>query len=350
MKRIYVDGEIFRYGNYGGIARYWMEVLRAIQGVSRSYDPCLYLPGQTECPGLLNCRPCTGWPSITGLLKSSLWHTSYYRNPPWLGMGLRRVVTVYDLVDACYPEFSPNGEGFVQRQRDAIARAHAIIAISESTKTMVVDAGWAERERIVVAYPGVAGVFSAPHPSRQEIENFRSSLTGGRPYLLHVGRRRTYKNFETILRAFARAASQTERHLIVAGGPGQWTEEERDLIQREQLAARIQLKPGVDDDFLKLAYSGADAYVSASRMEGFGIPVIEAAACGCPLLLSDIPAFREVAGNFASFLPPQSLEHWARAMTEAVSPPAFSPEDVLKKFNWARAAEAHLAAYALADA
>ena len=201
-----------------------------------------------------------------------------------------------------------------------------------------------------MAYPAVSAPFVLPPPAAADVRDFRERLTGGAPYLLHVGARRNYKNFRTILQAFCRAAPHTDRHLVILGGRQPLTEEEIGWAIAARLLERIHFQPQVDDATLRLAYAGADALVQASLMEGFGIPVVEALACGTGLVLSDVPVYREIAAGMATFVAATDVEAWSRALSAPVAAHPAWREEVLRRYTWEETARTHLRAYESARA
>lgn len=263
----------------------------------------------------------------------------------WPRMDDASVVTAYDFIDASYPLLRPDGEAFVQRQMEAIRHASFVIAISQTTHDLVLELTGIDTSKLAIAYPGVSEPFRQPIPSEESLGLFREKRTGGAPYLLHVGGRRNYKNFGTLIRAFCACAHKTDRHLMVLGGGYPLSEEEMHLIVSRRLLDRVHFRPRVDDHELRLAYAGADALVHASLMEGFGIPVIEALACGTGLVLSDIPVYREIAADFAKFVDPFDVEAWSQAMTEPVATNRAWRDTVLSRYTWEAAAREHIRVY-----
>jgi glycosyltransferase involved in cell wall biosynthesis len=126
------------------------------------------------------------------------------------------------------------------------------------------------------------------------------------------------------------------------------TPEETEALAAGRLVERVHFIPQADDAELRLAYAGAVALVNASRMEGFGIPVIEALACGTGLILSDIPVYREIADPMAVFVPSTDVAAWAGALAAPVPVRSRWREDVLRRFQWRDAARVHAQAYAFA--
>lgn len=171
--------------------------------------------------------------------------------------------------------------------------------------------------------PHLHTIPSAPDPlfSRrppQEVERVRRKWGLLGPYVLHVGGRKPHKNIGLLLESWALLGPprrNTPPHRLVMAGPG----ERRDAALRKQarrlgVEARLLFLVEADEDDLPALYSGADLFVFPSLIEGYGLPVIEAMACGTPVICSDIPALKETAGDAAWFVDPRNPEALAAAL------------------------------------
>ncbi len=341
--RVLVDGAIFRRKPCGGIARYWEGVLSALALMRKTVRLDVVLPpGAQPLPGI-RCRTAGRPPAYWAAWRAELFHSTYYTS--WPRMRCPSVATVYDFIGLSFPHLQPNGPGFAARQLQVLRQASAVVAISNATRALAQSMAGVEADRLFTAYPAVADVFAGAPPGAPEIRAFRRNLTGGAPYLLHVGLRGGYKNFRTVLEAFCRIAGKTDRHLVVAGGEAGLAEGGLREVSAAGAGKRIHVVRQVDDPWLRLAYAGADAKVQASLMEGFGIPVIEALACGTGLMLSDIPVYREIADGLAVFLPATDVDAWAEALLQPAAVPAGGRAAVLQWYTWEAAARVHVAAY-----
>jgi len=341
--RVAMDGIVYGNNFSGGIARYWTEVLRAIIRLELPIHLDLVVPPAAHWPEGLPCRTSGRLLTSLAVARSDVFHTSYYTR--WPRLKCPSVVTAYDFIDASFPLLHPNGEEFVEWQFDAIRKASAVITISKTTRDLAMELSGIDPARVFVAYPAVAEPFSMLLPEEEEIRRFRKEQTGGAPYLVHIGNRRNYKNFRTILKAFCQAAPSMDRHLLILGGRQPLAEDETHWVFSARLQDRIHFQPWVDDAMLRHAYAGADALVSASLMEGFGIPVIEALACGTGLILSDIPVYREIAEGHATFIEAANVEAWEQAMKEEIHVHPSWRDEVLNQYTWEATARVHMEAY-----
>lgn len=201
------------------------------------------------------------------------------------------------------------------KERLALARATRLFTVSEAARGAIDARLGVSRDRLTIVPEAPDPVFRPA--SAQAIAAARASVGLGRGerYLLYAGGISPHKNLETLIAAHARLAVPRPR-LIAVG------DLEREVFVSAAAAVRAQIAtlglesdvrlPGfVSDDTLVGLYSGATVVVIPSLAEGFGLPAVEAAACGAPVLLSDIAAHRETLGSGAVFFPPQSAERLA---------------------------------------
>jgi len=168
------------------------------------------------------------------------------------------------------------------------------------------------------------------------------------PFLMNLGNRSKNKNFELLLRGFSMWPGRREVPLLVVGN--EWSAHERSLLKELGIEQQVHRIDYVDDEYLRYLYNSASAFIFPSLYEGFGIPLLEAMACGCPVVASRIPTTVEVAGEHVVFFEPDSSEGLRDALDVAVSDGRSSARvsralDRVKMFSWDRAAEQTLAIY-----
>jgi len=171
------------------------------------------------------------------------------------------------------------------------------------------------------------------------------------PYLLTVGTLQPRKNVEGVVQAFEALARDGAPHQLVVAGARGWRDEALAAkLRRSPAAARVRATGHVDDATLVALYRGAAAFVFPSRGEGFGLPPLEAMACGAPVVCSDRTSLPEVVGDAALLVDPDDAAAVAAALREALEP---ARADELRargfaraaQFTWERCAEATVAAY-----
>ncbi|AUS79384.1 glycosyltransferase family 1 protein [Actinoalloteichus sp. AHMU CJ021] len=249
----------------------------------------------------------------------------------------RGVLTVHDLDFLDSPEELPAGErDLPELVRRSAGRAAVVCTPTSAVAEVVTERLGVPQERIVVTPLGVdAAWFAARHPTSA----LRSALGIPKEYLLFVGADGPRKGLSTLLAAHA---ARPELPPLVIAGPAA-----ADPPGSTDRVIRTGYLPEVD---LRRVVAGASALVLPSRNEGFGLPVLEALACGVPVVCSDVPALREVAGGQAVLAPVGDVEALGAALVQALDSPSDTAtltarRDHAADFSWRRCAEATAAAY-----
>lgn len=330
MVRVLIDGVIYGLQEFGGISRCFTENCIHLGLHCNGVKLILHLPAHCraktpKAKWIKHIRDSSLWPQrifrgvcrgtskiMARMLHPQVFHSTYYTLPYW--SGLRSVVTVHDFIHERFPALLGNADEFIKQKRNVIENADAVVAVSHSTKDEILTYTKAEESKIVVIYHGVNDAFLTASPSEADIRMFRETHKIDGPYWLYVGNRGLYKNFGTLLRAFVRVAQETGGYLVAVGGGAKLEPWQVDLLIQNRLEQRVRLLHAMDDDNLQVAYAGATAFVFPSLAEGFGIPLLEAMAVGTPIVASDIPVFREVAGEAALFFDPYDEKGLATVM------------------------------------
>jgi glycosyltransferase involved in cell wall biosynthesis len=238
------------------------------------------------------------------------------------------VVTVYDLSFVHYPERLPAARRLYLQllTRWSCQRARRVIAISQSTARDLTATFGIPAEKIDVAVPGVGAEF-APLPE-SEIAVFRAQKGLPERFLLFLGTLEPRKNLPVLLRAYARLPEAERRavHLVLAGGRGWMTDDIFATIAQHDLDDTVHLPGYVSGEELPLWYNAAEALVYPSVFEGFGLPVVEALACGTPVVVSNASSLPEAAGDTGYSLPPDDVGAWAEALAHVISDAAWRAE------------------------
>lgn len=212
--------------------------------------------------------------------------------------GARNVVTIHDLSWMLHPEWHPRDRValFSRHVPRSVHRAEVVVTVSRAIRDEVVERLGVPQQRIRVVANGVDRAIFRPRPIR-ESDTVLALLGIRGPFILAAGTIEPRKNLHTLLSAWARLdeTRRREHELVIAGGEG-W----RDSPIRTALAAAgpsVRVAGRVDDEELACLYSRATALVYPSAYEGFGLPPIEALACGTLPVVADIPVMREVVGG-----------------------------------------------------
>ena len=345
---VIIDGYIYEAQKVGGISRIFKEVLPILCSLDSSLSLKLLMPvrkpdlnGHIEqiiVPSMEKyLRPWSLWkefhPILNGLLihqrteqgKNKLFHSTYYRSlKGWPG---KQVVSVYDLIHEKYPDLFVDAKKVLYLKSQACKRADHIICISRTTKEDLVHYYDIPQEKISIGHLACNEQFRIVEAAQI---NFRLDA----PFVLYMGGRSLYKGFSDLIHAYARWRFRHDIHLVVVGEA--WTAQEIDLLSRLGIKDRVLLFSSVNDQGLCDLYNQARAFIYPSHYEGFGIPLLEAMACGCPLVASDIPASREVAGTIPLYFEVAKSESLTEVLNLCAEKDLRNSKHVQAGLDWAK--------------
>ncbi len=259
------------------------------------------------------------WPWAMVREKIDLVHSMAFVTP-WLNP-CTAVVTVYDVSFMIYPEAFPRAQRlYLQTQTGRSVRAaRQVCAISESGRQDIHHYFGVPLEKISVIYPGVEARFH-PLPA-SEVAAFRAEQGLPEQFLLHVGTLQPRKNIPVLLEALA-LAQRPGLHLVLVGGKGWLYDEIFGRVQALGLEKRVHFVGYVADETLPLWYNTAVALTFPSLYEGFGMPIIQALACGTPVIAADVSAIPEAVGDAGWLFPPHDAAALADCIREVCDQPA----------------------------
>ena len=280
-----------------------------------------------------------------------LYHSPHYTLP--LPIHCPAVVTVHDLIHVRFARFFPAGAGIYARTiaGAAVRKARLVLVDSSHVRDDVQEILGVPPERVRVVPLGISKGFT--RRSAGLVEQFLRERKLPSAYLLYVGARKKHKNLALVIDAMGRLPRSERLPLVLSGPAWRLSHPLAQRAQRAGISSCIHFTgPLHDDEDLALLYSGAALYLQPSLDEGFGLPPLEAMACGTPVLSSSAGALRETLGDAAVLLPPSEPEVWAESMTELLNN-SVRREDLIRKglvraraFTWERTAELTLGAYA----
>jgi glycosyltransferase involved in cell wall biosynthesis len=280
--------------------------------------------------------------------RLDLFHSPDFTLPPVLAPS---VVTVHDLAFLTVPECAyPTLRAYLETVVPRSARnADHIIAVSHSTRRDVINRFGIAPEKVTTVYEAAGPEFYPETAERVELSLHEIGVV--RPYILTVGTLEPRKNYERLLDAYSRMLERgAHQDLIVAGRPGWMFQPMLDRITSLGISDRVRIVQP-DDALLRALYSGADAFVYPSLYEGFGIPVLEALACGAPVACSNTSSLPEVLGDAGLGFDPRSVEEIEHAVLRLLGDIDLQMSLRLRGpqrasiFSWQRAAEETAAVY-----
>ena len=338
MREVVVDGIIYQLQSRGGISRLYSEILPRMCDLDDSLRITLLTEGKLKqalpehsrithraIPLVEHyLRPGRLWKSVIpqvkrfvrrlwiGRTRDKIWHSTYYTMPErWDGPS---IVTVVDMIYERFADLFNKAwdERFRDQKRRCVLAADAVICISETTRQDVQRFYGLDSDSVYVVPLARSDVF-------RQVEQRDDSLQRPtkQPFLLYVGDRSHYKNFNGLIQAYSVWAHRKEVALVVVGRP--WSADEERRLAELGIQDCVQLLTDVDDEALCRLYNQAAAFVCPSLYEGFGIPLLEAMACGCPIVASRIPSTIEVVGERPIYFEPTEVDDLLNAFDVALS-------------------------------
>jgi len=372
--RVGVDGAVYQLATHGGVVRIYDALVPCLSASDPELQLEIFLDGPHHstlpCAPRVTARYCLPFPrylrpyrllgrysahahafaywAASRRERLDLWHATYFNYP--VRMRGKLVVANYDMIYWLYPHVftGPDAQALRRQQRRALLAADHVIAISEATRADTIRLIGVDPDRISaipIAHSESYRILEGSDPLWAPAVS--RLLTEKREYLLYVGMRGGYKDFRTLVAALERCRDLD--HLLVAVGPP-LDAEELALLSRSGLSERVRVMGGVDDESLAGLYNHAAAFVHTSLYEGFGIPLLEAMACGCPIAASRIPSTLEVAADCATYFEPGDPSSAASVIKQVVTAgrAAACISDGLTRaarFTWKRCARDTLGIY-----
>lgn len=359
-----------------GIGRYTRNLVRALAEIDAEHQYTLFVAGGRGDDGL------GSWPAnfrvrsvplsdrtlnilwqrlrlpmpiqlITGSLD--LFHAPDFVLPP-VGR-TPAILTVHDLSFMRVPEcFVPGFRNYLEQAVSrAVRRAKQILADSESTRRDLIELLGIAPERVAVLYPGIEDRFR-PVREQEVLNRVRSDYGLPEHFILGLGTLQPRKNFVGLIEAFALLPVHSQfnadhHHLVIAGGEGWLSEDVPAAIARLGLSGRVHLVGFVRDADLPALYSLASVFAFPTLYEGFGFPVLEAMACGTPVVAADNSSIPEAVGDAGILVPTNDPAALAEALSCLTSESAVRNRMIAAglrqvcKFTWGKSAQQLLGIY-----
>lgn len=364
--RICIDAR-WIFPELSGIGLYTQELIRALAEIDRTNEYLLLFGSEevaertqpcfsgnsgfrSQVSGLTLFSPQNQFflPSLLRREKIDLYHSTNYMMPLF-GMGrIKRVVTIHDLIPLMFRDHAPQAKKaklfpiYKRLMLEVGARADVILTVSESTKKDIIRELKVSPDKITVTPEGVGSEY---HPS--------SVLRRPSSVVLYVGRRDPYKNLPLLIEAFAIVAKKVPAARLRIIGPADDRYPEAPALAKMMgLGDRIDWIGYVTPEQLVEEYQRASVFALPSRYEGFGLTLLEAMACGAPVVCSNVSSLPEVGGDAALLVPPGDRAALADALARVLTDPGLAAalreksRSQAAKFTWRRTAELTVKAYA----
>ncbi len=290
----------------------------------------------------------TVWPWLASRHNLDLLHAMAFVTP--ILATCPTVVTVYDLSFIKFPDQFPTLQQLYLSSQTARScrKARRVITISESSRQDVQRFFDVPNDHILVAPPGVDGAYR-PLPEN-EVTQFRQRKGLPERFILHVGTLQPRKNIPLLINALAKIPQQ-DVGLFLVGGKGWQYDEIFARVEQLNLQDRVHFTGYVPDEELPFWYNAAALFAFPSVYEGFGMPVVEAMACGTAVVAANCSSIPEAGGEAALYFDPQSVESLVNRLTAVLDNPDICATMQAKgiqqaqKFSWTRASEITTLAY-----
>lgn len=369
---IAINGHLIAHSNSfrrAGISNYSEEIIRALGTIDRRNRYSVYttrgldlhqlnLPSNFKVkPNLfhtINPRVRIPWehlvaPLLLRATKADIYHGMHVAMP--LFCPVPAVVTVHDLAPMSFPQtFRGYNRTYLNWSARVTGRnAKHILAVSEFTKRELMRLLDVPAERITVTPNACDERFKPASPA--EIAQFRSRVGLPEHFILFVGTLEPRKNLPNLLEAFAKIATRTDAPLIIGGGKGWMYDRIFSRLEELNLKDRVHFPGFLASEDLPLWYAAASVFVFPSRWEGFGIPPLEAMACGTPVVSSNRSSLPEVVGDASLMVDPEDIDGMGEAILRILNDKDLAQElrerglQQAKRFSWKTSAERTLKVY-----
>jgi len=353
-----------------GSGRYVLGLIKGLVSLNHGHELILFgnadnldlLPQENcrcvDCGRLTTVRPLrllweqSALPLLARRHRIDVLHSPVFVAP--LALPCASVVTILDMTWFTLPEKHTRVKRAYFRKMipPSVKRAGRIMAISEATKRDVVDVLGVSPGKVIVTLLGVDPNRFFPDATQGQGKRMMAQYGVCRPYVLYVGKLEPGKNLPILIEAFASIAERFSAHqLVLAGNPGWDYETIYEAATRLPCRQRIRFTGFVDEDDLPALYAGADLFVYPSSYEGFGFPVLEAMACGTPVITSNISSLPELAGDAGLLVDPQDVDALAGAMRRVLVDDALRQQmrargfEQARRFTWEETARRTLEVY-----
>ena len=356
--KILFDHQIFTSQIYGGISRYFFELMKNFRNnyeveceLSLRYSNNYYLKelGNLPYKTFFKRHSFKGKYRLLNIINKKisekyiskgdydLFHPTYY-DPYFLDFlnGKPFVLTILDMIHEIFPEIFPLKDKTSERKKLLAQKAAKIIAISENTKRDIIKFLGIGENKIEVIYLGNSLKI------KKDIKTINIKIP--EKYILFVGSRRGYKNFELFIEVISPLINDDNKLNIVCAGGGKFNNKEIEKLKNLKIKDKVFYYSG-SDSILAYLYQKAVAFIFPSLYEGFGIPVLESFASGCPVICSKTSSLPEVAGDAVVYFDPTDKLSMLNSIKKVIYDDELRKQlmdkgiERVKEFTWKKTAE-----------
>ncbi len=273
--------------------------------------------------GHINPKAVLSMGRLVDDLNGDLFHSLFLFQP--LFMRTPGIITVHDTMWFQRPRLQAKGKpvtlyaGWMYHwmmARLCMMKARIIAVDSEATRQDLAEWYPSSETKVAVVGVGLDPLFSRANGQRSDPRELDKLGLADAPFFIHVTNGKPYKNTIRVIEAFTRVTRVVGHQLVVIGRSSAFSNQVRRTIERMDLTNQIRFMGSVSDEQLVSLVKAATALVFPSLYEGFGLPVLEAMACGCPVMTSQRGSLAELAGDAALFVDPESVESLSRGIVE----------------------------------
>ena len=358
--KILFDYDIFVRQRFGGISRYFYELINGLscykqitvnlfKGINNSgYDFSLIKDqiniidqkffGTDKLHFVFNIVNEINFKKYSKNFASDIFHKTYYSNVG-LDIASKKVITIHDMTHELYPQYFAKSDNTSILKKKCIVESDGIVCVSETTKNDLINNFNLNNKIIKVIYHGVT--IENNNKTRKYIKE---------PYILYVGQRWGYKNFNMLMAAYSLSEKIKNNFKLVCFGGGGFNYSEKLYIKEHNLTNNVIYLDG-DDAVLASLYAFAEIFVYTSLYEGFGFPPLEAMKCGCPVLASAVGSVVEIVNEAAILFDPTDIEELNYKLNMLIDDSELRNEMInrgferIKRFSWDNSVKEHIAFY-----
>jgi glycosyltransferase involved in cell wall biosynthesis len=285
--------------------------------------------------------------------ECNLLHVPHY-NVPVLHRG-PLVVSIMDVIHISCEPYRHSARSYLYARpmlNCAARKADHIVTVSNYSKAQIVQELGIPATKITVIHCGVGAEFHAKY-DKAECRAVAAKLGISQPYFLYVGNLKPHKNVSTLLQAVAQlhGRKKLSHQLVIVGDDARWKRAIVDECVKLGIADQVVFVPYVSQALLPMIYAAADLLVMPSNAEGFGLPVVEAMACGTPVACSQAASLPEVAGDAAAYFDPEYAENLAETIERLAQSSELRQSltakglQRAKQFSWQEFTRKHIEVY-----